>query len=142
MPGDTSRDNGRRGGRPAGSLNVATIDKALLREELRRYVQPHIQDMVDAQINHAKGVSYMILRNPDGTFTRATDVKQIDAACALGESAFKIFTQAPNTQAFTDLMNRTLDKPAEQEMSVKISGELEVVTARLVSARKRLAERP
>ncbi len=70
--------------------------------------------MTLAQIAHAQGVSYMVLRNPDGTFTRATDEKQIDAACASGAQAFRIFTQAPNVQAYTDLMNRALDKPIEQ----------------------------
>jgi len=70
--------------------------------------------MTKAQIEHAQGVSYMVLRAPDGSFARATDEKQIDAACAVGESAFRIFTQAPNTQAFADLMNRTFGKPPER----------------------------
>jgi hypothetical protein len=70
----------------------------------------------------------MILLNPDGTFTRATDESQIDAACAVGARAFKIFTQAPNTSTFTDLMNRTLDKAREQPQDMNISGTLDVVS--------------
>ena len=39
---------------------------------------------------------------------------QIDAALASG-NLFWIYTKDPNIQAFTDLMNRALDKPAEQK---------------------------
>ena len=113
MPGNASRENGKKGGRPPGPAQ-ATIDKALKREELRRIVCEELEPMTRAQMAHAKGISYMVLRQKDGTFTRATDVKQLDAALAAGASTFQIFTQAPNTQAFTDLMNRALDKPAEQ----------------------------
>ena len=69
--------------------------------------------MTRAQIEHAKGVSYMVLRSADGTFARATDEKQIDAACAIGATAFRIFTSSPHTPAYPDLMNRTLGKPPE-----------------------------
>lgn len=116
MPGEQSRINGRKGGRPLGQ---DTIDKAFHRERLRAIVIEELEPMIRAQVDHAKGVSYMVLRQKDGTFTRATDVKQIDAACAAGESAFRIFTQSPNTQAFADLLNRALDKPTEQ---VEVTG--------------------
>ncbi len=45
----------------------------------------------------------------------------------------------PSVQAFTDLMNRALDKPKEQPQELQISGSLELVSARLLAARKRLA---
>lgn len=115
-------------GRPPGALNLATIDKNHEREKLRAQILAHRDPMTSAQIQHSQGVSYMILRHPDGTFTRATDVKQIDAACASGAKAFMIFTQAPNTQAYTDLMNRALDKPAEQiQVTGPSGGPLEIV---------------
>jgi len=71
-------------GRKKGSKEPQTIDKELKREELRKMICAQMQPMTEAQINHAQGVSYMVLRAPDGTFARATDVKQIDAACAAG----------------------------------------------------------
>lgn len=110
----------KTGGVKKGFKASKTIEKELERERLRQLVIAHMEPMTLAQVAHAQGVSYMVLRNPDGTFTRATDLKQIDAACAAGGSAFKIFTQAPSTAAFADLMNRALDKPAEQ---VKVTGE-------------------
>ena len=130
----------RRGaGRPKGSKGVKTIDKELKREELRQLIIAQMKPMTDAQIEHAKGISYMVLRNPDKTYTRATNVKQVDAAFAAGGETFQLFTQAPNVQAYTDLMNRALDKPAEH-MAMTVSGGLDLVT-RLQTARGRLAKR-
>lgn len=118
----------KTGGRQAGTKNKATIDKELHRERLRQMVVDALGPMTQAQIDHAQGVSYMVLRNPDGTFTRATDVKQIDAACASGAAAFRIFTQAPNPAAYKDLMDRTLDKPVEQvQLTGAEGGPLEIV---------------
>ena len=53
--------------------------------------------MTAPEIEHACGVHYMVLRHPDGTFTRATDESHVEAACAIGASAFKIFTQNPES---------------------------------------------
>jgi hypothetical protein len=83
-----------------------TRDRAQLREALRAYVAQHIVAMTKAQVEPAKGVSVMVLRHPDGTFTWATDEAQIDAALAAGAEAFTIFTQAPSTKGFTALLDR------------------------------------
>lgn len=118
----------KTGGRTKGTKNKATLERELELEVLRQLVMEQMRPMTDAQIAHAKGVHYMVLRHKDGTFTRATDEKQIDAAIASGAMAFQIFTQAPNTQAFTDLMNRTFGKPPERvEMSGPEGQPLEIV---------------
>lgn len=115
-------------GLPKGYKFQKTIEKELERERLRQLVVAHLEPMTLAQIEHAKGVSYMILRHPDGTFSRATDEKQIDAACASGAQAFKIFTQAPNPAAYKDLMDRALDKPIEQvAMTGGDGGPIEII---------------
>ncbi len=118
-------------GRPKGRLNDSTISlneqKNIWREQMAKAIAPHLTEMVKAQVQHAQGVSYMRLRNPDGTFTRATDEKQIDAAIALGASWFRIFTEVPNTQAFVALSDRATDKPIErQEVTGKDGGPLQV----------------
>ena len=41
------------------------------------------------------------------------------ASCASTEEIIEVWEKDPSVQAFTDLMNRTLDKPAEQ---VKVTG--------------------
>ncbi len=140
MPGESARRNGRKGGRPVGSVSQKTIDKELYREQLRQMVVKHLEPMITAQVEHAQGVSYMVLRMPDGTYARATDEKQIDTACAIGATAFRINTQAPNTQAFVALLDRALDKPKEATLEVKLSGEVDIVT-RLVSARRRVEKK-
>ncbi len=113
----------KTGGRRKGSVNrkttVKRLEEARDLEILKQLVLAELGPMTQAQIAHAKGVGYMVLRRPDGTFTRATDVKQIDAALAAGAGTFELFTQAPNTQAFSDLLNRTFGKPAE---SVTLTG--------------------
>lgn len=114
-------------GKPKGTIQQVTIDKALVRERLRAIVDKHLEEMVSSQVEHAKGVTYMMLRQKDGTFTRATDAKQIDAACAVGGESFKLFTQSPNPQAFVALLDRTIDKPTEhQEITGKDGGPLVV----------------
>ena len=110
----------RYGGVRKGYKHPKTIEKALERERLRSIIEAEMEPMTKAQIEHAKGVKYMVLRKRDGSFARATDEAQLNAAVAAGEQAFQIFTQAPNTQAYADLMNRYLDKPAEQ---LKVTGE-------------------
>ena len=124
MPGDASRENGKKGGRPKGALSQSTIKRnqlaEIMREEIAALVRPQIEELVQAQMAHAKGVSFMRLRYPDGRFANATDEKQIDAAIAAGAQWFEIFTQAPNPQAFVALMDRTIGKPSEH---VELSGD-------------------
>lgn len=115
-------------GKPKGYKHQHTLEKEAQLELLRQRVLARSEQLWNAQMEHACGVSYMVLRASDGTFARATDEKQIDAACAAGATAFRIFTQAPNTQAFTDLMNRTFGKPPERvEMTGKDGEPLQIV---------------
>ena len=65
-----------------GVDDPSTQAKAIARDRFRDLVIADLDPIIKAQIEHAKVVSYMILRGSDGTFTRATDAKQIDAACA------------------------------------------------------------
>ena len=55
-------------------------------------------------------------------FELVNNPKAIETAlnCGDKDSYYWIFTKDPSVQAFTDLMNRALDKPAEQ---VKVTGE-------------------
>jgi hypothetical protein len=59
--------------------------------------------------------SHFLLRNKTtGKFERITDPDKIEAAMNADEEYYLIYTKDPNVQAFTDLMNRALDKPAQQ----------------------------
>src|SRR5207344_1664206 len=94
-------------GRQKGTKNKATLDREAGLDALRQLVLARLGPMTLAQIEHAEGVGYMKLRRPDGSFERATEERQIDAALAAGGEAFKVYTQAPNTQAYTALLDRT-----------------------------------
>jgi hypothetical protein len=98
-----------------------------------------LEPMVRAQILHAQGISHMMLRQEDGTFKRTDKIEEIEAALNSGnENSYYIFTKDPSVQAFTDLMNRALDKPKEQPHELAVTHTHHVVTERLHAARQRL----
>jgi hypothetical protein len=133
MPGDTARQNGRKGGRPKGSKSQQTINKEAQRELVRQLVGAELVPMVQAQIEHAKGTKFLVARDPKtGKFMPVTEKSQVP-------NAIEVWSHPPSTQAFTDLMNRALDKPAEQVQEIKLTGEVTVIE-RLQAARKRLAD--
>jgi thymidine phosphorylase len=114
-----------------GTKNKKTLDDEQALENLRAMVKAQLGPMVQAQIEHSKGVSYMVLRRPDGTYARATEEAQVDAAIAAGDTMFQIHTQSPNTQAFDSLMNRAFGKPAERvSITGKDGGPLVIVVKR------------
>jgi hypothetical protein len=115
-----------RGGKRPGAGNPGgpiqrTIDKALQREALRAIVVKHMEKLVEAQLHNAMGIGHLMLRDPEtGKFERIVssgdpkvDEARIDAAVQQGKSQCWIYLKDPSVQAFTDLMNRALDKPTE-----------------------------
>ena len=131
-------------GRPHGSKNVATITKEQSREALRAIVLREMDALVVAQIAHAKGLQYLVSRDKKtGKFVRLTEEMFLKALEAGDDdsnefAAIEVWQKDPSVQAFTDLMNRALDKPKEQEQELRLTGTLELVTQRLMAARKRL----
>ena len=117
MPGLASRENGKKGGRPKGSASQETLGKIAARERLREIIMSRMEPMTRAQMAAAEGINVAVVRRPDGTFRRIDSPEAFDAAAEAGDP-ITITTLQPSTQAFTDLMNRALDKPAEQKMEV------------------------
>src|SRR5690606_22719834 len=137
---------GRRPGaaRPKGTTGIkhaSTISKEQAREAVRAVVQKHMDRMLRAQIAHACGIGHLYIRDKNGKFTRIENEEQAHDLLTKGVEGqdFWIFMKDPSVQAFTDLMNRALDKPKEQEQEIKVTGELTLVPDRLLAARKRLA---
>ena len=103
-------------GKPKGYKHQSTLHKEASREALRQIVLREMEAMTAAQIANAKGISHFFLRDPKtGQFVKIEDAKAIETALNSGEegSYYWIFTKDPSIQAFTDLMNRALDKPVE-----------------------------
>ena len=106
-------------GRKKGSRDPQTLAKEEAREHARRHITKRLIPLLDAAIDHALGIRHFFKRDETGQWERLTDADQIAEALNKGEG-FWIYTKDPSVQAFSDLMNRALDKPAEQ---VKLTGE-------------------
>lgn len=102
-------------GRPKGTRNPATITKEQAREALRQTVLKHMDGMLAAQIAHSKGIGHLYTRDKHGKFTKIENQAEIDRLLSEGDEDrdYWIFSKDPSVQAFTDLLNRALDKPAE-----------------------------
>jgi hypothetical protein len=114
MPGESKRGGARPGaGRKPGIRLPRTIKKEEARDALRQIVLQQMQDLVAAQLANATGLKYLVTRDKkSGKFVRVTEAM---AKKRLGDNEFEVevWEKDPNVAAFTDLMNRALDKPTE-----------------------------
>lgn len=102
-------------GRPKGTLNASTITKEAARDALRQIILREMDALTHAQISHAKGLQYLVYRDKKtGKFERVTDIEAVDQDA----NTIEVWEKDPSVQAFTDLMNRALDKPKEQEQEI------------------------
>ena len=121
---------GRRGPKK-GTKYKPTLAKEAAREVARELITAHLEPLITAQLANAKGIKYLVVRDKKtGKFIRVTEAmarhrlpKQGDE----GEETVEVWEKDPSVQAFTDLLNRALDKPREQLQELKVSGELELV---------------
>jgi len=116
---------GTGGWRPGSGRKKGTngLEKEEARRVLRAKVMAEMIPLVEAQIDNAKGIKYLVVREKKtGKFVRVTESM---AKVKLGDSeeTVEVYEKDPNVLAFTDLMNRTIDKPTE---TVKNEGELKV----------------
>lgn len=116
-------------GRPAGTKNAETLSKEAAREALRQAVLLEMSGMIAAQVANAKGIKYLVARDKSGKFSRITE-DELTALLA-GEDeervVLEVWEKDPSVQAFTDLMNRALDKPKEQEQEVAHTGAIRFI---------------
>ncbi len=113
-------------GRPKGSKNPNTLEKEAARAVVRAMVTAQLGPLVEAQIANAKGIKYLVVREKKtGKFVRVTEAM---ARVKLGdaEEIIEVWEKDPSILAFTDLMNRTIDKPIEQ-MKVDADSEMTLV---------------
>lgn len=114
-------------GKPKGYKHVKTLDKLAAREFVRAFVTAHLQPMLEAQVAHATGLKYLVIRDKKtGKFQRVGEALARQAQGSADE-VIEVWEKDPSIAAFTDLANRCLDKPAEQEQAVALSGRLEIV---------------
>lgn len=119
------RGEKRKGGRPKGSKNKqpskSRIGKEAAREVLREMVTARMAPMIEAQVANALGIKYLVVRaKAGGKFLRVTEA-MARAKTGSAEEIIEVWEKDPSVQAFTDLMNRALDKPAEQDQTVNLN---------------------
>lgn len=122
----------KSGGRKKGTPNKATLGKEQAREALRQIVLEQMRELVAAQIANAMGIKYLVARHKgSGKFERIgeEDLKALLAGEDSDRVVIEVWDKDPSVQAFTDLMNRAIDRPKEQEqdVNVKHDGRLEIV---------------
>lgn len=131
-----------RGGKRQGAgrkKGPQTLEKEAMREMVRERVATKLLPLVDAQISNALGIHYLVVRDKaSGKFLRVG--KGRAEKLNPDEEQIEIWEKDPAVQAFTDLLNRTIDKPKEQPQEVTVTGEVTIVD-RLQAARNRLAQR-
>jgi hypothetical protein len=112
-------------GKPKGCKHKETLNKELARELVRQKVTDALEPMIRAQIAHAIGIGHLYTRDRNGKFTKIESQARVDELLRTGEHEkdYWIFTKDPSVQAFTDLLNRAIDKPAES-VTVEHAGEL------------------
>lgn len=106
-------------GRPTGTTGIQhaeTISKAQAREALRAVVISHMDEMLASQIAHAKGIKYLVARAAKGGKFEKVSPDKLEEMLAGqddGSVILEVWDKDPSVQAFTDLLNRALDKPAD-----------------------------
>lgn len=70
--------------------------------------------MTEAQIANAKGLKFLVLRHAkSGKFIKRIEDASGTIKVNPDQEIIEVWAKDPSVQAFTDLMNRTIDKPAE-----------------------------
>ncbi len=135
--------NHGKGGRPKGSITAQTASeratKEQMRLQLRELVAAAFKPLVDAQIANAQGIKFLVARDKVGKFSRISEeeLKAILDGQDSNRVLIEVWDKDPSVQAFTDLMNRAIDKPIEPvEMNLSATDGL---LAKLTEGRKRVA---
>lgn len=102
-------------GTKKGRRWASTLEKVLVREETRKYIQQHIPAMLRSQIAHAIGIGHLYTRDKKGKFSRIEDETVMERLLSEGveDKDYWIFAKDPSVQAFSDLMDRAIDKPIQ-----------------------------
>ncbi len=105
------RGGKRKGaGRPKGTKEPKRLEKEAARAVLRNLVTASLRPMVEAQIENAMGLKYLVVRDKrTGKFQR---VGEAMARLQSGEELVEVWEKDPSVHAFADLLDRTLDRPA------------------------------
>jgi hypothetical protein len=110
-------------GMPKGYKTKKTIAKEKAQETARAMITAELEPMIKAQIALAMGESHFLLRDKKTKqWELITDPAVIEKAERTGKDGIDyhwIFTKDPSVEAFKELLNWALGKPAKQ---MKVTG--------------------
>src|SRR5215510_12421424 len=101
-------------GRKKGVKEKHTLEKEEARRLLREQVLAEMGPMTASQIATAKGIKYLVARAKKGGKFVHLNEELYNTIVSGGDTEhelIEVWAEKPSTQAYTDLMNRALDKP-------------------------------
>lgn len=111
---------------PKGHKTRKTVEKERAREIVRALITKQLKPLIDAQIAHALGLKFLVVRDKTtGKFVRVSEaMARQREKLGPNEEVIEVWQKEPSVPAFTDLLNRAIDKPADQQQSVHVTGTL------------------
>ena len=114
----------------ARALRLKVLDREAAREVVRGKVCEALLPMLEAQIDHAKGLKYLVTREKrTGKFVKVSEAIARAANETWDEEkleTIEVWEKDPSVQAFADLLNRALGKPAEQ-VEMAVTGQVDII---------------
>lgn len=124
-----ARENGKRGGRPPGRLNAATLERKAVEDAVRQRILQRADRLLNSQFGLAQGLMYVYrideTIDDKGKKIRehvlVTDPDEIKAVLdenqggdgMVEDNYYYITTKDPNNIAIDSLFNRAIGKPTE-----------------------------
>lgn len=128
----------KTGGKKKGSKHKKTIEKEIIENEFKDRILLNIQEFLNAQMNIAKGASYLykiieeksskgkVLRKRHQLVTDPEEIKEVLDECegtgVLDHTYYYITTKTPDNRALDSLIDRVFGKPQQQ---VNINAQIE-----------------
>ena len=151
---EQSRINGAKGGRPKGALSASTLEKRKVEAAFNQRILKHANDLFNAQLNLAKGVThvYKIVESGEGKTKKrehvlVTDPEEIKALLdehdggngVVDDTYYYITTKDPQNMSIDSLLNRGIGKPTDK-VDVTTDGEALTSNKELLELSKQLNE--
>lgn len=128
-PGFGTPEARRKGGLATKGLKrAATIAKEEAREQARRFITEHLDDILHAQLAKAKGTRYLVTRDDYGRYVPVSQAT-FNRMRRLGQDTSKvleIYTREASTEAAKVLLDRALDQVPKPPDEVKVEGDITI----------------
>lgn len=147
MPGTTSSENGKLGGRPLGRKNDTTLIREARLERIKERVNEATDVLVNSQLSLARGLSFLYRIDKDAKGSNkkpelVTHQYEIEAYLNGNvdeDSYYYITTERPDNQAINALFDRTHGK-ASQSVDLKLTQKTVEFSEEQLEAAKKLIQ--